>query len=267
MMQAVFEFNAGTTPLLISIPHDGRYLPPEIASRLNDTGRAIPDTDWNVIRLYEFARKIGAGIIAANYSRYVVDLNRSANDEALYAGQLSTGLCPVASFSGEPIYRTSKAPDDREKRARVEACWRPYHDKLSETLDKTRARFGYALLWDAHSIPGQVPLLFDGSLPDLNIGTNDGRSCSTGLELAVSRIAKASQYSSVVNGRFKGGFITRRYGDPHKNVHAIQLELAQRCYMDEQSLHYDDDAAAALAHTIEAMLREFLSSAAELYAE
>lgn len=265
-MSEVFEFSAGSTPLLVSIPHDGRYLPPDIAERMTETGRAIPDTDWHVIRLYEFARELGASVLSANCSRYVVDLNRSAADEALYPGQLSTGLCPAASFAGEKLYVDGTGPGDREKRERIETYWRPYHDQLAAELARIKQRFGYALLWDAHSIPGTVPLLFEGRLPDLNIGTHGGRSCAPALQAAVVEVADASSWSSVANGRFNGGYITRHYGDPQNNIHAIQLELVQSCYMDEKSLRYDDAGAARLGETIRAMLCAFMASAGGIHA-
>ncbi len=265
-MTAIFAFSPGSAPLLISIPHDGRYIPPEMAQGMTKIGRTIPDTDWDVIRLYAFAGELGASVLAANYSRYVVDLNRSASDEVLYPGQFSTSVCPAASFSGEALYLADKVPDDREKHRRIHAYWRPYHEKIAATLAEIKMRFGYALLWDAHSIPGEVPLLFPGRLPDLNIGSNGGRSCAPAMELALAAAADASPHSSVLNGRFKGGYITRHYGDPANDVHAIQLELAQRCYMDEKSLRYDEEAAAKLGETIRRMLRAFMTSAEKIYA-
>ncbi len=265
-MTPVFAYLPGSAPLLISVPHDGRQVPLDIAAGMTKIGRAIPDTDWNVNRLYTFAGELGASVLAANYSRYVVDLNRSASDEALYAGQVSTGLCPAASFAGEPLYLPGKQPDEHEKQARIKAYWRPYHEKLSATLADIKARFGYALLWDAHSIPGELPLLFPGRLPDLNIGTNGGKSCKGEMEAAVAVAAEASSYSSVLNGRFKGGYITRQYGQPDQDVHAVQLELAQRCYMDEIYLRYDEATATKLGETIRSMLQAFMTSAKEIYA-
>lgn len=265
-MSAVFDYAPGNTPLLISIPHDGRDIPPQIASRLSEAGRAIPDTDWHVGRLYAFTRDLGAGVLAAKLSRYVIDLNRPASDEALYPGQLSTGLCPTESFAGESLYRNNALPDQQERHARIERYWRPYHDQLEKALAETKARFGYALLWDAHSIPGEVPLLFNGSLPDLNIGSNGRASCAEELEVVVFRVAESSAYSAVLNGRFKGGYITRHYGNPDDDVHAVQLELAQRCYMDEKTLAYDEAAAAKLGHTIRQMLQAFMMSARNVYA-
>ncbi|MCE7904101.1 MAG: N-formylglutamate deformylase, partial [Gammaproteobacteria bacterium PRO9] len=193
-----------------------------------------------------------------NYSRYVVDLNRSADDAVLYAGQVSTGLCPAQTFDGEAIYTDGKAVDEKERRRRVTLYWEPYHAQIAEGLARIRRRFGHACLWDAHSIRGSVPRLFDGILPDLNIGTNDGRSCAVAIQDRIAAVAAASPFTSVVNGRFKGGYITRHYGQPQEGIHAVQLELAQRCYMDEDTLRHDETRAAKLAGTIRELLESFL---------
>lgn len=259
-MSEVFDWHAGSSPLLISIPHDGRELAPGMAERMTEKALGLPDTDWHVRELYAFALGTGASVIAANYSRYVVDLNRSSADDALYPGQLSTGLCPQATFAGDPVYKPGEECDADEQAARVNAYWQPYHYQVAEALAAIRRRHGYALLWDAHSIPGEVPLLFDGCLPDLNIGTNNGASCGRELQDAVAAAVSAT-YSSVVNGRFKGGFITRSYGKPGESVHAVQLELAQRCYMDENSLEFLPERAAKLRETLGAMLDAFTESA------
>ena len=258
-----FEYHAGESPLLISIPHDGRALPPAIAERMTEHGCEIPDTDWHVVRLYEFARALGAGIIAANHSRYVVDLNRSHADDALYESRLSTGLCPEQTFGGEDIYLPGKSGGADEKEDRIAKYWWPYHEKIASSLSAIKNRFGYALLWDAHSIPSNIPRLFDGELPQLNFGTNDGRSCANDLIEPVMAIAKASgNYSVVLDGRFKGGYITRHYGDPADGVHAIQLELAQRCYMSEESLKFDDKLASQLVKLLSKVLQAYLAGGA-----
>jgi N-formylglutamate deformylase len=261
-LSVCFDFREGSSPLLISVPHDGREIPPHIAERMTDKARAVPDTDWHVRRLYEFAASLDATVIEANYSRYVVDLNRPPDDERLYPGQLSTGLCPAATFAGDAIYIGGGEVSDEARAERVRRYWRPYHERLERALGELRERHGYALLWDAHSIPGEVPLLFDGTLPDLNIGTNGGASAFPRAETAVMAAAQASQYSSVLNGRFRGGYITRHYGAPGAGVSAIQLELAQRCYMDEESLRYDETSAERLGATIRSMLEAYLGSAA-----
>lgn len=260
-MTDAYSFAKAESPLLISIPHDGRELAPGMAERMSDRGRALPDTDWHVTRLYDFAESMGAGVIRANYSRYVVDLNRAPGDDALYAGQISTGLCPARTFAGDAIYLDGETPGDAERAARVSRYWRPYHDRLAKELDRLREAHGFALLWDAHSIAPEVPALFDGQLPDLNVGTFDGNACAAGLQDAVYAIACDSRYSSVLNGRFKGGYITRHYGCPAAHVHAIQLELSQRCYLDRPGGVYLEPAAAEIAGLIESMLQIFLKAA------
>lgn len=260
-MTDCYTFEAGNKPLLISIPHDGRLLAPGMAERMTEAGLALPDTDWHVRQLYRFANALGASTIAANYSRYVVDLNRASSDEILYAGQLSTGLCPAKIFSGADIYKSGGGCDVEEQQQRIKAYWQPYHSGIAAELSKLSEHFGYALLWDAHSICSEVPRLFDGILPGLNIGTNAGASCDPRLAAAVVQQAEASAYSTVVNGRFKGGFITRHTGMPKKNIHAIQLELAQHGYMNENTRQYDTIAATKLIVTLEFMLQAFMESA------
>lgn len=253
-----YSFHAGTLPLLISVPHDGRQIPDDIIANMTDVARSLPDTDWHVARLYEFAIEFGASIITANYSRYVVDLNRPADDSEMYAGQLATGLCPAKTFGGEDLYGDTESIDTD---ARVDRYWRPYHDKIAVTLADIRAMFGYALLWDAHSIASRVPSLFDGILPVLNFGTWNGRSCDQGIADAVMRIGESSTYETVLNARFKGGHITRRHGRPDTNVHAVQLEIAQRAYMNEVTTDYDERKASQLRDTLSVMLDTFAKTA------
>ena len=260
-MTEVFSFSEGATPLLISIPHDGRLLMPGQAQRMTVVGNGLPDTDWFVRDLYDFSTTIGASVIAANYSRYVVDLNRSADDVAPYANQISTGLCPRQSFAGEDLYLPEEGVTADEQRLRVDEYWRPYHDKISASLEQLKQRHGHALLWDAHSIASEVPRLFPGVLTDINLGTNGGSSCATRCEQAVMAVADDSAYSSVLNGRFQGGYITRHYGNPQQNVHAIQLELSQHCYMDEKHVRYAAASAKIAADTIKQMLQAFVEAA------
>ena len=257
-----YSFHEGTVPLLVSVPHDGRKVPADIESRMSDAGRALPDTDWHVERLYEFCEQLGASTIVASHSRYVVDLNRSADDEILYKGQTATGLCPLKTFSGDDIYVDRGSVDSVQKADRIGRYWRPYHDKITATLEVLRNQHGYALLWDAHSIPSHVPRLFEGQLPVLNVGTFCGRSCSDEIADAVYAVAAASEYGSILNGRFKGGFITRHYGEPENSVHAIQLEIAQRAYMNETSLQFDEVQASRLRDSLQAMLTTFINTAA-----
>jgi len=263
-MDDVYTLSPGDGPLLISIPHDGRKLAPGMRERMTEEGLALPDTDWHVRRLYGFAGGLGATVISADYSRYVVDLNRPATDEALYAGQVSTGLCPSRTFAGQPIYRDGQGLTSSERKARLQDYWMPYHEALAAELARLRERFGYALLWDAHSIAAEVPALFAGQLPDLNVGTDDGASCDGTLQAAIWTVAAASEYSSVLNGRFKGGYITRHYGRPGDAVHAIQLEVSQRCYMDGYTTRYQADSASRLGKMLREMLTAFIDTAAAL---
>ncbi len=260
-MPEVFTFSAGTTPLLISVPHDGREIPDDITTRMSPAGLDIPDTDWHVAELYRFAADIGASLLVANYSRFVVDLNRPDSDETLYSGQVATGLCPSQTFAGENIYLDGSVVDITEKSHRISVYWRPYHEQLAQTLAALRQQHGYALLWDAHSIPGVVPRLFDGKLPDLNIGTFDNRSCNAVIANDVFAVATASPFSAVVNGRFKGGYITRQYGEPAAAVQAVQLEIAQHSYMNESTREFDETRANRLRATILEMLEAFMQAA------
>ena len=259
-MSQIFTYHEGTTPLLVSVPHDGWQIPMEIVQHMSDAGRAIPDTDWHVSELYDFVKASGASMITANFSRYVVDLNRPADDAALYENLGTPGLVPLRTFAGADIYLD---PIDIDTEARVATYWQPYHDQVAAVLSQLREQHGYALLWDAHSIPSTVPSLFDGELPVLNIGTFDGQSCSQALSDAVMAVAEASDYDAVLNGRFKGGFITRHYGDPAAGIHALQLELAQRAYMHETSLEIDKEKASQLRATLSVMLDAYQQAASE----
>ena len=258
-MSAVFELHRGTMPLFVSLPHDGTAIPDDIAARMTDSSRRVPDTDWHVSRLYAFAREMGASIIAPAYSRYVVDLNRPPDDASLYPGQNTTGLCPLVQFSGEPIYRSGKEPSPEEIGARVQMYWRPYHDALSAEITRIKSVHGKAVLWEGHSIRSVVPFLFDGRLPDFNLGTASGASCSPSLQRKLISILESRRdYSFVANGRFKGGYITRQYGDPDNGIDAIQLELAQCNYMDEDSFDFVPEKAQRLMQLIRRLLETCL---------
>ena len=258
MTNPIFELHRGTAPLLVSLPHDGTELPDVIAARMTESARHVPDTDWHVSRLYAFARAMGASVIVPRHSRYVVDLNRPPDDMSLYPGQNTTGLCPIAQFSGALVYRDGEQPTPAEIEARVGTYWRPYHDALVAELARLRTQHERVLLWEGHSIRGEVPFLFDGRLPDLNVGTASGASCSPQLQARLQRVLAAQgDYDFVVNGRFKGGYITRRYGDPANGIDAVQLEISQRNYMDEDSFTYDE----AKAERLQAMIRRLLETA------
>lgn len=259
--EPVYRLHRGTAPLLISLPHDGALIPDALAARMVESARCAPDTDWHVSRLYALARAFGASIIVPSYSRYVVDLNRPPDDTSLYPGQNTTGLCPAVQFSGEAMYLEGQAPTPEEVAERVELYWRPYHDTLVGELDRIRGEHGRAVLWEGHSIRGEVPFLFEGRLPDLNLGTAAGKSCLPELQARLERILGAqSDYEWVANGRFKGGYITRHYGDPEIGVQAVQLEISQRNYMDEASFAYDESKAVRLQVVIEALLRATLDA-------
>jgi N-formylglutamate deformylase len=229
-----YDFTPGELPVLLSVPHDGREIPEDIAGRMTDLGRANTDADWHVRALYDFAGELGANVLAARYSRYVVDLNRDPADTALYPGAVNTGIVPALSFDGEPLYLHGAEPDADEQAHRIEHYWQPYHDKIAETLDDLCARFGGAVLYDAHSIRAEVPRLFEGTLPDFNLGTSGGAAASKELETRVHDVLVGAEgYTTALNGRFKGGYITRTYGRPAENRHAVQLELSQRTYMNQ----------------------------------
>ena len=251
-----YTLHHGTAPLLISLPHDGTAVPEAIAARLVPSARRVPDTDWHVSRLYDFALQLGASMIVPKYSRYVVDLNRPLDDVSLYPGQNTTGLCPHVQFSGERVYQDGQDPGEDEVAERVERFWRPYHRALADELQRIHATHGYARLWEGHSIRGVVPFLFEGRLPDLNLGTAGGTSCSSTLQAQLeSVLEEQDRHDFIVNGRFKGGYITRQYGDPARGVEAVQLEISQRIYMDEDSFQYDEAKAART----QLILRELLA--------
>ncbi len=247
------------TPLLVSIPHMGTYLPPDIKSRLNPIGQMLPDTDWHLDSLYDFARGMGAGVLMSTHARYVVDLNRAQEDTDLYPGQVKTGLCPLQTFDGEDIYLPGEAPDGIEKLNRVAAYWLPYHDALAAEIARIKSIFGYAVVYDAHSIRAEVPRLFDGRLWDLNLGTAHDTSCDPAMAQAALAAASSGAYSAVLNKRFVGGHITRHYGQPAADVHAIQMELIWDLYMDAGKPYlYQPAKADQLKPVLQAVLQSLL---------
>lgn len=263
-----FRFTPGTRPLLISVPHGGTHVPRALADRLTPAAHALADTDWHQERLYqEAAKALGASLLVATHSRYVIDLNRPPDDASLYPGKSVTGLCPVDTFADEPLYvDPADRPDDAEKCQRLDAIWKPYHAQLSGELARLRQAHGQVALWDAHSICSVVPRFFDGKLDDLNLGTADGESCDEPLGDRLLAIAQTEpRYTAVLNGRFKGGYITRHYGRPAEGVQAVQLEMTWRCYMHEHAPYpYAPERAAQvqplLLHLLETML-EYVEAA------
>jgi N-formylglutamate deformylase len=252
---------SGTRPLLISLPHDGVALPDAIAARMTPAARAVPDTDWHVGRLYDFARSLGASILRPRWSRYVVDLNRPPDGAALYPGKSETGLTPTSTFACEAIYLDGAEPDTAEREQRVERYWRPYHTALESTLAALRAQHGKVLLWEGHSIVGTCPLFFAGRLPDYNLGTAEGRSCGPAIEQALVQTLAESAVEFAHNGRFKGGYITRHYGQPANAIHAVQMELVQANYMDEGApFAYHEPRASATSVILRGLLERALGA-------
>jgi N-formylglutamate amidohydrolase len=256
-MRKLFEFRAAQLPLLVSVPHAGTLLPGTVASRLSTAAGSLPDTDWFVDLLYDWVTEIGAGLIAANYSRYVIDLNRPPDNSALYLAG-TPGLVPLRTFSGEPVYETDAPPADEVQR-RLSDYWQPYHHAIEKEIDRLRDAHGYAILFDAHSIRSQVPLLFDGSLPDLSLGSFDRRSAAPGLIETASAVLRAqTRFSHVIDGRFKGGYITRHYGRPEQDVHALQLEMSQSVYMNQEPPEYDIGSAPRVRKFLKILLSALL---------
>ena len=256
----MFYLHEGTGRLVVSVPHAGTYIPPEIAAEMTPIGRAAIDTDWHVDSLYGFLKERDATFIVATHSRNVVDLNRPPDGGKLYPGQAETGICPTETFDGDPLY-IGNPPGPAARVRRVQTYWQPYHAALTAALARTRAVHGHAHLLDAHSIRTYVPRLFEGALPDLNFGTNDGAACTPSLAARVVQTAAGRGFSHVLNGRFKGGYITRHYGRPADGVNAMQLELAQSTYMDDSAAasnapQFDAPRAAPLIEVLHAVVAE-----------
>ena len=256
-MTESYKFRAGRTPLLVSMPHTGTHVPAWLAPRLTRAAKPLPDTDWHLERLYDFLGDLGASVLVATHSRYVVDLNRPPDNTNLYPGQDTTGIVPLDTFHKEALYLAGFAPSEAEARSRIDEYWKPYHAKLAEELARLKNQHGHALLWDAHSIFSMLPRFFAGKLPDFNLGTADGKSCRAGL--GEKLLEKVTGYTKVLNGRFKGGYITRTYGDPAKKVHALQLELSEAIYMEERAPYrFREDWAKKVRPQLRALLETFL---------
>jgi len=254
---AVFRHYAGERAMLMSVPHLGTEIVADIAAVLLPQAVTSPDTDFHLDRLYDFAAELRIGRLQARYSRYVIDLNRPPDNADLYPGANSTGLVPVDTFAGEPLYRDEE-PDDAEIATRLDTFWRPYHSALADELARLRTEFGTVVLFDCHSIRSHVPRLFDGRLPDFNLGTANGASCSPELRELLTSTLDVPEFTLAVDGRFKGGYITRRYGAPTEGVHAFQLELSQATYMREDASNAYDEARAA---RVQPCLRRMLEAA------
>ena len=261
MNDTLFTLHLGNTPLLVSLPHVGTAIPEDQQERHVARALAVEDTDWHLAALYAFVRELGASLIVPHHSRYLIDLNRPPEDAPMYAGVNNTELCPTRFFTGEPLYRTGMAPDAAEIVRRREAYWRPYHTALDAELARLKAQHGHAILFDGHSIKSELPWLFEGRLPDMNLGTANGESCAPSLRSAlVAVLEQQTMFTQVVDGRFKGGHITRSRGRPHEGVHAVQLEMCWRTYMAEQPPYEVDPArAATLAPVLGALVQAMLA--------
>jgi N-formylglutamate deformylase len=259
MSDGTHTLHHGSAPLLVSLPHVGTFIPEPLKPRLAARALAGEDTDWHLERLYAFARDLGASVIVPRCSRYVIDLNRPPENTPMYAGANNTELVPTRLFSGEPLYRDGQAPAPAEVAERLARYWRPYHDALAAELARLAQRHGHAVLWDGHSIRSELPWLFDGRLPDLNLGTANGASCAPSLRASLMQVLAAQErYTQVTDGRFKGGYITRHYGRPDAGVHAVQLEMCWSTYMDERPPYEVDPWRAA---RLEPVLRALLQAA------
>ncbi|MEX0735257.1 MAG: N-formylglutamate deformylase [Steroidobacteraceae bacterium] len=253
----IYTLHRGVLPLLVSLPHVGTELPDEQCWGYVERAFGFEDTDWHLEKLYDFARELGASLIVPRFSRYLIDLNRPSENAPMYPGMNNTELCPTRFFSGDPLYREDSAPDAGEIARRTEQYWQPYHDVLRAELDRLRGIHGHVCLFEGHSIKSELPWLFKGKLPDLNLGTVGGTSCAPALRAALTRVlGRQSRFSQVVDGRFKGGHITRFYGNPDDGVHAIQLEMCWSCYMQETPPYVYDPRLASRVQPILRLLIE-----------
>ena len=255
-----YSLHRGTTPLLVSLPHVGTKLPADLVSRVVPRALDVEDTDWHLAEVYAFAHELGASLLVPRYSRYVIDLNRPPENAPMYPGANNTELVPTRFFTGDSIYREDAAPDVADIEHRLGAYWHPYHDALAGELARLRTEHGHAVLWDGHSIQAELPWLFEGRLPDLNLGTAGGTSCAPSLRAALmSALDAQTVFSHVTDGRFKGGHITRHYGRPREGVHAVQLEKCWSCYMhDDGGAAPEAKRMARLQPVLEALLQTAL---------
>ncbi|CAM5190033.1 N-formylglutamate deformylase [Bosea thiooxidans] len=254
----------GSSPLILSMPHPGTGVPPEVAAQLNERGKLVEDTDWHMRQLYSFATPLQPTIVEAQLSRFVIDLNRDPSGVSLYPGQATTELVPTTTFDGAPIWQT--APDAHEIERRKGAYFQPYHTALAAEIARVKAEHGYCVLWDCHSIKSVIPRLFEGTLPTLNLGTNSGQSCAPSIEAAAVTAMAGQPLTQIANGRFKGGWITRHYGRPFERVHALQMEIALSAYLAEENAPWAFDAtkAASLQTALSAIIAAALDAAAAL---
>jgi formiminoglutamase len=265
-MTVPYEIRQGTSPVILGFPHTGTELPPAIWERLNDNGRILADTDWHIHQLYNGLLD-GATSVRATFHRYVIDANRDPQGLSLYPGQNTTGLVPETDFDGKSIWKDGEAPTDQDVADRLADFHAPYHAALAAEIERVKAIHGVAILYDCHSIRSHIPFLFEGKLPDFNIGTDMGRTCDSAIEqAAVTAAAAADGYDSTLNGRFKGGWTTRHYGKPGTGVHAIQMELAQSTHLSTETppFAYDPTKAERLRVHLKDILVRISQTAPDL---
>lgn len=264
-MSTPFSLHQGTSPIILGLPHTGTDVPAEIWDRLNDNGRILADTDWHIHDLYAGLLE-NVTTVRATFHRYVIDANRDPAGVSLYPGQNTTGLVPETDFDGKPIWNEGKEPDAADIAYRLETFHAPYHAALAAEIERVKAIHGIAILYDCHSIRSHIPFLFEGKLPDFNIGTDMGRTCDPPIErIAVDVTAAAEGYDSILNGRFKGGWTTRHYGKPEAGMHAIQMELAQSTHLASEvpPFAYDAQKAERLRNHLKTILTRMENFALE----
>ena len=250
----VFDVSLKDSPIIVSMPHHGQFIPFDVLQQMTPVALDSADTDWYLVQLYNFLDELNITRINANYSRYLVDLNRDCSGEELYKGADNTELCPTSTFDQDELYEAGQQPNASEIARRTDLYWKPYHQELQRLIKQAKDKFGYCLLFEAHTIQSHVPRFFDGQLPDFNFGTNEGQTVNTKLKTLLEKF-DTDGYSKIINGRFKGGFITRQYAKPEDNIYTIQLELSQATYLDEKLRLYDEQKADNVSRVIDNLLQ------------
>ena len=248
----VYQPKTERVPIIISSPHSGTLFPDDLKPKFQEGIIDHPDdTDWYIDRLYSFAQDLGILVIAANYHRWVIDLNRDPESKPLYDdGRVITSLTPTTDFNGDSLYKNGDEPSDEEIANRIKNYYNPYHNKLKMLTEHYRKEFGKVLLFDAHSIRDVVPGIRKEPFPQLILGDNDGKSCKGELVNTALSVLEKSPYELTHNHPFKGGYITRSIGNPKEGIHAMQLEMIKTNYMDDGQTEYDDLRAEKIRSTL-----------------